>query len=224
MTGSFSNVVAIEYTGPTSPSVEVDDTVHLTATPLDAAGDPVTDAQVHWAVLELDTVQVGFTLDSTTGLIMGVSPGAWRVQGSVENLRTDSIRVRVTPRPDSIGLGGPAVDTVAADAAESAPLTTVLFDLTTDPDSARPIPSKPVIYRLVTPVPGVAIAAQGDTVGADSSMAIDSTNAIGQAVVTLRVGGTRTVDSAVVDATALTARGDTVPGSPVRFVIFLMHS
>lgn len=216
--------MAIAYTGPKSPSVEVGDTTRLSAVPLDASGDTVTTAQVHWAVLELDTVRVGFTIDSTSGLVTGVAPGAWRVQGIVETLRTDSIVVRVTARPDSLALGGPAIDTIAASATESAPLATVLLDLTTDPGTIDSIANKPVIYRLLTSAPGLAIAPAGGAIGGDSSMAVDSTNTSGTASVTLRLAQPTTLDSAVVEATALTARGDTVPGSPVRFIIVFTTS
>jgi uncharacterized protein YjdB len=229
LTGSFSNVVAIAYTGPTAPTVEVGDTIRLTAHALDAAGDSVPDAAVTWAVLELDTVRVGFSLDSTTGLITGLYPGSGRVVAAVENLQTDPITVTVTARPDSIALAGSPVDTVGPGAVASSPLETVLWDLTTTPGTSTPIAGKTVTYRLVDPAPGTAaaqglgLAPAGGTVGADTTQAAVVTNGNGIASAELLILGSATPpDSAVVEAGAVTALGDTVPGSPVRFVVYFI--
>ncbi len=226
LTGSFSNVVAIAYTGPTAPVVEVGDTIRLTARALDAAGDTVPGATVTWAILELDTVPVGFSIDTATGLVSGLSPGSGRVVATVENLQTNPITVTVTARPDSIAIVGPAVDTVGAGGVASPPLETVVWDLTTIPGTSIPIQGKTVTYRLVDPAPGTAaaqalgLAPTGGTLGTDSTRTAVVTDANGVASAELLLLGSATPpDSAVVEAGALTALGDTVPGSPVRFVV-----
>ena len=75
----------------------VGDTIRLVATAINAAGNPVADAVVTWAILDVDSGQVGFTIDSTSGLVQGVSEGGGRVQARVENLRSDPITVTVVP-------------------------------------------------------------------------------------------------------------------------------
>jgi len=68
ITGDFSPVVSILYTGPLAPVVEEGDTVTLTAVALDASGDSLPDIPVIWRRLALDTAKVTFTVDSLTGL------------------------------------------------------------------------------------------------------------------------------------------------------------
>lgn len=229
LTGTFSNVVAIAYTGPTAPTVEAGDTIRLTARALNAAGDTVPGATVTWAVLELDTVPIGFSLDSATGLVKGLYPGSGRVVATVENLQTNPITVTVTARPDSIAIVGAAVDTVGPGGVVSPALETILWDLTTTPGTSSPIAGKTVTYRLVDPAPGtataqtLALAPASGTIGTDSTQVAVVTDANGVASAELRVLGSATPpDSAVVDAGALTALGDTVPGSPVRFVVYFV--
>lgn len=156
ITGDFSDVIAIEYAGPSSLRIEEGDTVRLEALALDLRGQPLPDVQVVWTVIELDTVQVGFTLDSLTGLITATAPGGpWRVQGRVEELRTDPpIRVTVTPSPDSMAVVEPSRIVVDSGVSQSAGLVTIVYDLTTTPDQLTPLPGVAVRYELVDPAPG----------------------------------------------------------------------
>jgi hypothetical protein len=95
--GDFSDIIALEYAGPAQPRVAVNDTIRLTARALDRNSQVVPDAPITWYIMEVDTVQVGFTLEQATGLVTGTAPGAWRVQARLEDLRTNLITVTVEP-------------------------------------------------------------------------------------------------------------------------------
>jgi hypothetical protein len=229
ITGDFGTVVAIEYHGSLTPSVEEGDTIRLTAVALDLDGNPLPEVPVVWRVLEPDTTVVGFTLDSLTGFIAAASSGGpWRVQGSAEDLRMGTpVKVTVTAAPDSVSGVEPTRVTVAVEADSSPPLIAVVYDLTTEPGAAKELGGKRVEFRLVDPAPGspaaasVALAAPNDTsTTADPHVVALLSRSNGQAIVTARrVSGLAQPDSILVDAFAFTARGDTVMGSPVRFVV-----
>jgi hypothetical protein len=88
-----SRIIALDIVGPLSYAIQVNDTLQLRARALSAAGDTVNGAPVEWAVL--DTGTVGIALDPATGLVVGQSPGRWRVQASVEAIRSDAIVIQV---------------------------------------------------------------------------------------------------------------------------------
>jgi hypothetical protein len=221
--------VAIQYQGSLAPAVEESDTLRLTAVALDIDGNPLPEVPVVWQVLEPDTLAVGITLDTATGLVTAITPGGpWRVQGRAETLRMSTpVRITVTPAPDSVAGADSTRVTVATDADSSPPLVAVVYDLTTVPDTAEPLAGKRVEFRLVDPAPGspeaasVALATPGDTsTTADPSVVTLSSGANGRAIVIARrVVGLVQPDSILVDALAFTARGDTVAGSPVRFTV-----
>lgn len=232
--GDFGTVVAIEYHGSLTPSVEEGDTLRLTAVALDIDGNPVPDAPVIWQVLEPDTIVVGFTLDTVTGLITATTPGGpWRVQGHADDLRMSTpVKVTVTGAPDSVAGVDPTRVSVDLAADSSPPLVAVVYDLTTDPDTALTLPGKRVEFRLVDPAPGsaaaatVALAPPNDTsTTADPHVVTVLSGSNGRAtVIARRVGTLVQPDSILVDARAFTARGDTVAGSPVRFTVLFVSS
>jgi hypothetical protein len=232
LTGDFSDVIAIQYTGPPSPRLEEGDTVRLTAVALGLDGQPLS-MPVIWRVLAPNPDTVGFTLDSTSGLITATFPGgAWQVQGRVEELRTEPpILVTVLAAPDSIGVLEPAVDTVAVDAAESAALTAVVYDLTTTPGEVVGLSGTRVVFRLAEPAPGtpaaasVALALPAQAPGTDPHL-VDRLSGTGglTGITAERVAGLAQPDSIVIEALAFTARGDTVAGSPVRFLVFFSQN
>jgi hypothetical protein len=96
-------VIVIEIAN-TAPTVQEGDTLRLSARLLNAAGNPVAGASATWAVA--DTMP-GFTLDSMTGLVTGITAGTWRVFARFENLRTDPLKLTVTPVPTPAGCCGP---------------------------------------------------------------------------------------------------------------------
>jgi hypothetical protein len=87
-------VIAIEV-ARTMATVRVGDTVRIAARALNAQGAPVTGASISWAIV--DTGITAFTIDGSSGLITGQSPGVGRVQAAVETLRSDPLTVTVTP-------------------------------------------------------------------------------------------------------------------------------
>ncbi len=235
ITGNFDRVIAIELSSDLSVVVEEQDTVRLTARALTAAGDSVPGAAIFWVLLNPDTAQVGFTLDSATGLVQAVAPGTGRVQAAFENLRTPPITITVTPAPDSIALvttdsintGIDTVDFVTA-LGQSPPLMVQLLDTTTIAGQAGGLPNKPVVFSLVFPdaaAPGASdlfLGQSTDTVpGTDPRRLVVSTiGTNGQATAFLKIRtGATAPDTMVVEASATTATGLTVAGSPIRFVV-----
>lgn len=233
MTGDFSDVIAIQYTGPAAPQVEEGDTVRLVAVALGLDGEPLPEVTVIWLPLAANPDTVGFALDSLTGLLTAVFPGGpWNVQGRVEDLRVNPpIPVRVLAAPDSIAALAPARDTVPVAATVSAPLTAAVYDLTTTPGDTVGLAGKRVVFLLADPPAGspagagVALGPSGQAPGADPHRVELTSGTGGLAAVTARrVAGEVQPDSIVVEAIGLTARGDTVPGSPARFVVFFSQN
>lgn len=230
LTGDLGRVVAIELVGSATPRVEEGDTLRLQARARRANGEVVPDAKILWVVLDVDSGQIGFTLDSVTGLITAMTPSTGRVQARVEQLATQPIVVTVTPAADSLAIVDATrivFDTVAADS--SPPLQTLVLDLTTSPGSPAPLAAQPVQYVLVEPAPGsggaqgVFLTPSGETEpGSDPHAATAVTGAQGQASVVLRrLAGVALPDSVLVDASAVTAIGALVPGSPIQFTVLL---
>ena len=204
----------------------------LRARAISAKGEVVPDAGLWWVVLDIDSVgQVGFTIDSASGLISAYGPGVGNVQARVDNLATNAIKVTVDPAPDSVAIVGEGRLTVDTASGSSAPLTVVVWDLTTTPGDTLALSGKPVHFSTVDPPPGdraagtFFITASGTQPGDDPHRVDVSTNASGQAAVTaVRVSGETQPDSVAIEAVAVTARGDTVPGSPVRFWVLFLNN
>jgi len=228
VTGDFSPVVAIVYSGPLRPSVEEGDTLTLTAVAVDAGGNVLADVPVIWRRIALDTATVTFTVDSLTGLLTGVAMGAGRVQGDADGLRTDTLRVTVVGVPDSIA----ALDsilTVDSTETESSSLTARVFDVSPT-GVVTPLGSQTVQYMLVSPAPGtpeadsVALGVSGQSTGTDPHVVTTTTSSSGQAFVTARRVGTMAPDTAIVDAIAITSKGVVVPGPPARFYVLFVNN
>ena len=229
ITGDLGRIIAIEIDGAAQKSVEENATITLSAAAIDAAGDTVPDAVIVWELLLADSgdVDSGFDLDGITGIIQASSPGSGRVRARVEELRSDTISIVVTGAPDSIAASGDTLLTMALDTATtSPPIEATLFDLTTDPSAIQPLAEKMVTFTLVDPLPGASEAqgfflTAGDSIpGSDPHTLTVPTNGTGTAsIMVRRVTGSTLPDSAVVNAIAVTAVGDTVRGSPVRFTV-----
>ncbi len=218
----------MEIDGSTARSVEENASLTITARAIDAAGDTVPDAIVVWELLAPDSgvTTTGFDIDSLTGIVQASSPGHGRIRARVDDLRSDTISIVVTGAPDSIAADGDLQLTMASDADVSPLLATNLFDLTTDPDTTQPIADKIVTFVLIHPTAGSATSqgfflTEQDTVpGLDPHTLAVSTDGTGSATVSVRrVAGATLPDSAVVHAVSVTAVGDTVAGSPLRFVV-----
>ncbi|UCG87059.1 MAG: hypothetical protein JSW71_00490 [Gemmatimonadota bacterium] len=209
-------------------SVEEGDTLTLVASVVTVSGDTVPDPAIVWTIVDPDTGQLGFTLDSLSGLVTGVEPGGGRVRPRFEDMTTLAIiTVTVTPAPDSVASVGDHRIALAASDSVSAPMVVAVFDLTTDSSAVLAIENKPVQFYVVNPLPGSADASgfylapsEDGQLGEDQHRLLTTTNQQGQArAVVKRISGSALPDSAVVEAAAATAAGDWVAGSPVRFVV-----
>ena len=211
--------------------LEEGDTLRLRARAISAKGDTVPDAGLWWVLLDVDSIgQVGFTIDSATGLISAYGPGSGDVQARVDNLGTGAITVTVAPAPDSVAAVSETRVIVDTAAVSSTPLTVVVWDFTTSPGDTLALGGKPVHFLTVDPPAGSPaadsffITESGTQPGSDSHKVDLTTAANGQAAVSaVRVGGQTQPDSVAIEAVALTAHGDTVAGSPIRFWV-LFHS
>ncbi len=231
ITGVSDRIVAIEIDGGLKRSVEENDSLRLVARAITGKGDTVPDAPIVWQLLDADTdtSAVGFNLDSLTGLLVAYAPGRGRVRPRVADVMPlEPIQVEVTPAPDSISSGGDQRLAMTASDATSPALTALLLDTTTEPDTALPLPTKPVHFLLVSPVPGapesagfyLVPSAQDTVMSHEPHKLVAMADGTGRARAFVRkVAGGSLPDSAVVNAIAVTATGDTVPGSPVRFVV-----
>ena len=85
-------VVDAVNVGPSDPSVEVGQTVQLSATPVDESGDPLSRA-VTWTSLNGGVATV-----SASGLVTGVMPGTASIRATSEGVN-GAVSVTVTPRP-----------------------------------------------------------------------------------------------------------------------------
>lgn len=96
----FDRVIAIQINGPLDRDLIVGETIQLSASALNAAGEIVPEAVITWALLDVDSGQVGFSIDATTGEVVALAPGTGDVQAQVESLRSEPITITVTaPAP-----------------------------------------------------------------------------------------------------------------------------
>lgn len=73
----------------------IGDTLLLEVQAISAAGDTVVDADIFWAIIDVDSGQLGFTLDATTGTVVAIETGSGRVQARVGDIRSDPITITV---------------------------------------------------------------------------------------------------------------------------------
>lgn len=216
LTGSFGDVIAVEVLGSATRTVEEGDTLRLAARALDRNGDTVA-ATITWTVLD---TAVGFTLDTASGLVSAVTPGGpWRVVPRAGDLRGQTISLLVSGAADSIA---PVSDTsvMALGTDNSSPIAVKVFDLTTSPGTQIALNGTQVHFTVIMPAgTGLLLrsAADPDSVATADTTTIRSAGG-GTATAVLRAGGT-VPDSAIVEATAMTATGGAVAGSPIRFVV-----
>lgn len=212
--------------------LEEGDTLTLRARAISAKGDTVPDAGLWWLLVSVDSIgNVGFTIDSATGLISTYGPGSGNVHARVENLGTGAIAVTVEPAPDSVAALGETRVIVDTAAVSSTPLTVVTWDLTSSPGDTLALAGKPVHFLTVDPPPGSPtadsffITDSGTQPGDDPHRVDLTTGTSGQAAVSaVRVSGQTQPDSVAIETVAITARGDTVAGSPVRFWVLFQNN
>jgi hypothetical protein len=76
-------------------SIVVGETLQLVARAVNAAGDVVDSIAVGWQIVDVDSGQIGFTLDTVTAIVVGTHPGAGRVQAHLADLRSNPITITV---------------------------------------------------------------------------------------------------------------------------------
>ena len=202
--------VAIELVFPDSGRVEVTDTFRPIGQVLNGVGAPLPDSLV-WASFDT-TLKV---VDSATGVSYGAYVGSARLQARIGNLysNANTPNVSVIPRLDSMTFADstrqildvtPPPDTSSDSLSDPLKIKTfalgggasgrrVIFSSTTFPDSAA----------AATLVPRDTLGTLGD----------------GTASVQVRLHPGLLPDSIVVTAKMVKFHGDSLPGSPVTFVV-----
>ena len=207
LTVGSGGVVQLEVTQPQLLTIEIGETLALTARALDKDGNEVA-APVTW--LAPDPT---LTVDAA-GVITGVSAGTGRVQASAGNLPSAVLQFTVIPRADTL-IVTDSVFTIIPGGAASPPLVAALqsFNL------AGPLADRPIVYAVIDPpevVPHLVELPGGvltDTLNTGTDGAVTS--------VTLNRATLAQPDTAIVEVRAFRTRGAPVPGSGQRFrVIF----
>jgi hypothetical protein len=205
LTEGAGGVVGLDIRTPELKTIEVGETLLLTAQALDQNGDPVS-AQIAWRAPDPT-----LTVDET-GVITGVSPGTGRVQAFIGSLTSSLESFTVIARADTL-IVTDSILTVTPGVATSAPLVTEVESFS----PAGPLPSWPVIYTIVSPpdvgphtieLPGGVLV---DTVATGTDGAVSS--------VTLTRLNASQPATAIVEVRSFRTRGAAVPGSGQRFTV-----
>ena len=204
-----AGVVGIEVRVPGPDSLEVGESIQLSAVPLDQNGDSVA-APITW-----DCLDPTATIDATTGVLTGVSVGTARVQANEGSLGSSFITFAVVASADTVAISGDSIFTASA-LSETFPVDSALL-LSNNPPG--PVAGRSVVFAITYPdpltaAPSVALTANHQL--ADTVL----TSAEGAATTSLElVPGAVAPDSAVVTVSATRVRGAVVPGSGQRFVL-----
>jgi len=205
-----AGVVGIEVQVPGPDSLEVGESIQLSAKPLDKNGDSAS-AAVTWV-----SVDPTASIDAGTGVLTGLSPGSARVQATVGSLGSGLITFAIVPRADTLQIAGDSIFTASV----TSPLpnfTSVLFSFS----PLGPVPSQGVIYAITSPDP---LAGPPPLVLSTNTQVADTvpTAGDGTAVSSLAlVPGAIPPESVVVTISAARIRGGAVPGSGQRFILRL---
>lgn len=201
-------VVGIEVSVPGPDTVEVGESVQLSARPLDKNGDSV-GTPVAWI-----SADPAASVDGATGVLTGVAPGSARVQATVGTLGSELITFAVVAPADTLLISGDSILSVTIGAATLPALPTVLQSF----HPVGPVPNRAVIYAITSPDPAVA----PPTVTLAGGAVVDTllTGTDGTATTTLAVAaGGVPPDSVIVELRAQRTRGAGVPGSGQRFIV-----
>lgn len=200
-------VVELEVSQPAVTSVEVGETLQLSARALDKDGNPV-EAPLTWR-----TADATLTVDDT-GLVTGVAPGTGQVQAVTGSLSSARIALTVIARADTLAIVGDSVIPVAPEATASAPLVVQLRSFS----ATDPLISRPVVYTITSP-PDIG----GHSVELPGGVLIDTvsttTSGTDPTITVNRVAGVTSPDTAIVQIRSYRASGADVPGSGQRFIV-----
>jgi Bacterial Ig-like domain (group 2) len=206
LTEGAGGVVGLEITQPALLTIEVGETLPLTARALDKDGNTV-NAAVTWRAPDPT-----LTVDPATGIITGVAPGSGRVQAFAGELSSGLVQFTVIARADTL-IVTDSVFTVAPGGAASPPLVAQLQSF----NPAGPLANRPIVYAITDPpeviphlveLPGGVVT---DTLSTGTDGAVSG--------VTLNRVALAQPDTAIVEVRAFRTRGAPVPGSGQRFIV-----
>jgi hypothetical protein len=218
LTADNGGVVSLEVQRPEPATVEVGDTIQLTAVALDRNGEPV-DAEIVWR-----TSDTTLSVESATGRVTGRVPNqTGRVQASETTLNSQPITLSVLAAADSLAVPADTL-IVAAGVAASAPLAaTVLSQSDTATSGFVPASGTRIIFSITEPVftdPSARTVELPGGVLADTLPSDGTGQALPDATVN-RVSGTTAPDTVRVTVGALHRSGKPVAGSgQVIIVVF----
>jgi hypothetical protein len=197
----------LEIRVPAVTTVEVGETLQLSAEALDRDGNPVS-VPISWR-----TADATLTVNDA-GIVTGVAAGTGQVQAFAGSLSSERVALTIITRADTLVLVGDSVVTVAAGVTASTPLVVQLQSFA----AATPLPSRPVVYTVTSPpdlgtrsveLPGGVLI---DTVSTGST-------GLNETVTLSRVAGIPSPDTAIVQVRSYRSSGADVPGSGQRFIV-----
>jgi hypothetical protein len=206
-----AGVVGIEVRVPGPDSIEVGESIQLSAKPLDKNGDSAATA-VTWV-----SVDPTATIDAATGVLTGVSVGTARVQATVGALGSSLITFAVVPSADTLAISGDSIFTASATASPLPTFTTLLSSF----HPAGPVPTHAIVYAITSPDPLTTTPTV--VLNTNSQLAdtvVTDVNGTGVSSLSLLAGATAP-DSVIVAVSATHIRGAAVPGSGQRFILRL---
>ena len=202
-------VVGIQVGVPGPDSIEVGESIQLTAKPLDKNGDSAA-TPIAWV-----SVDPTASIDPATGVLTGAAPGAARVQATAGSLGSGLITFAVVPSIDTVAIAGDSIFTVAPD---SVPLPGFVARLASA-NPPGPVAGIRVLFAVTDPNPA---AGPPPLVFTSNGLAADTvlSGADGTATAALQVvPGMAPPESVVVSFGAHHIRGADVFGSGQRFVL-----
>jgi hypothetical protein len=220
--GDLSRVIALDVRAP--DSLEEYDTLLPHARVLDGHGDSVA-ATIVWATA--DSVPILTVLDSLTGRTVANRIGqtgrlvarSSRLVSNPVSIRTlaaaDTLVAAVTSTVDTVALSADSVsDSLKVEVADTIESASGGDSLTVA------LAGRPVVYAIKYPASsGPVTLVTNDSTHSLVTTDTVATGASGIAFVKVRLLSSPVPDSVVVAALARRAVGDTVPGSPVTFVV-----
>jgi hypothetical protein len=207
LTEGDGGVVQLEITVPSVTSLEVGETLQLSAVALDRDGNPVS-TPVSWR-----TSDATLTIDDA-GVVTGVAVGAGQVQAFAGSLASERIGLTVITRADTLILVGDSVVTVAAGVPASAPLVVQIQSFA----GAVSLPSRPVVYAVISP-PDVGTRSVELPGGVLIDTVSTASTGLTEGVTLNRVAGVPSPDTAIVHVRSFRPSGVDVPGSGQRFIV-----
>ena len=209
LTEGEAGVVGIEVSVLGPDTVEVGETIQLSARPLDKNGDSAATA-VNWV-----SADASATIDPATGALTGVTPGTARVQATVGALASDLITFTVISPADTLAIAGDSIFTAPPDDGAILPN---LVTLVSSFDPAGGLAGRGVIYAITLPDPAVAIPTVLLAGGVVSDTILTGPDGTATAQL-VKAEGVAPPESLVVTVRAERTRGATVAGSGQRFII-----